>query len=75
MRRNLKPEDLGDLLDQPRELALAMTLRMSIRYLGSKYGERFADSREGGDGEALLVRLSPGTLRAWDYPDEREMTG
>jgi PPOX class probable F420-dependent enzyme len=40
--------------------------RLSIRYLGSTNGNRYADRVEPG----VVVRLEPGTMRAWDFRDE-----
>jgi len=40
--------------------------RIATRYLGSPEGARYA--REAGDD--LLIRLEPGSLRAWDFADE-----
>jgi PPOX class probable F420-dependent enzyme len=40
--------------------------RIATRYLGSPEGARYA--REAGDD--LVIRLEPGSLRAWDFADE-----
>jgi PPOX class probable F420-dependent enzyme len=40
--------------------------RLALRYLGVAKGERFLASA---DWHPLLVRLEPGELRIWDYPD------
>ncbi len=37
-----------------------------VRYLGSKNGNAYADRV----GPGLVVRLEPGTTRAWDFVDE-----
>jgi hypothetical protein len=40
--------------------------RIATRYLGSPEGARYAR----GAGDDLLIRLEPGSLRAWDFADE-----
>jgi PPOX class probable F420-dependent enzyme len=40
--------------------------RLSIRYLGPVNGAKYADRVAPG----VIVRLEPGTMRAWDYVDE-----
>lgn len=40
--------------------------RMAVRYLGEELGAAYAGSM----GEAVIVRLEPGLLRAWDFADE-----
>ena len=42
--------------------------RMATRYLGREAGEEYVASA----GAALLVRLEPGELRAWDFADDFE---
>jgi PPOX class probable F420-dependent enzyme len=42
------------------------TLRIASRYLGPEAGAAYAERSE----DDLLVRLEPGTLRAWDFADE-----
>jgi PPOX class probable F420-dependent enzyme len=39
--------------------------RIAIRYLGERDGATYADSA----GDETLIRLEPGRLRAWDFPD------
>jgi PPOX class probable F420-dependent enzyme len=39
---------------------------MSVRYLGREAGEAYA----AGSGDSMLIRLEPGTVRAWDFADE-----
>ena len=41
-------------------------LEMSIRYLGQEAGEAYA----AGSSDSVLVRLEPGSVRAWDFADE-----
>jgi PPOX class probable F420-dependent enzyme len=43
-----------------------LTRRLSIRYLGPKNGNKYADSVSPG----LVVRVEPGAIRAWDFVDE-----
>jgi PPOX class probable F420-dependent enzyme len=43
-----------------------LSRRLSIRYLGATNGNLYADRVEPG----VVVRVEPGTLRAWDYVDE-----
>jgi PPOX class probable F420-dependent enzyme len=50
------------------EQADSMMLRIATRYLGPEAGRRYAESA--GGAEILVVRLEPGTLRAWDFADE-----
>ena len=45
---------------------MGVSRRLSIRYLGSKNGNAYADRV----GPGLVVRLEPGTTRAWDFVDE-----
>jgi PPOX class probable F420-dependent enzyme len=45
--------------------------RIATRYLGSPEGARYAEEA----GDDLLIRLEPGTLRAWDFTDEFEVAG
>jgi PPOX class probable F420-dependent enzyme len=40
--------------------------RLAVRYLGPEQGEAYA----AGGGDDVLIRLEPGTLRAWDFSDE-----
>lgn len=39
--------------------------RIAIRYLGERDGAAYAESA----GDDTLIRLEPGRLRAWDFPD------
>jgi len=39
--------------------------RIAIRYLGERDGAAYAESA----GDDTLIRLEPGQLRAWDFPD------
>jgi len=39
--------------------------RIAIRYLGEREGAAYAESA----GDDTLIRLEPGRLRAWDFPD------
>jgi PPOX class probable F420-dependent enzyme len=39
---------------------------MSVRYLGKKAGEAYAEGSE----DSVLVRLEPGHVRTWDFADE-----
>jgi PPOX class probable F420-dependent enzyme len=41
--------------------------RIAVRYLGEERGTAYADSVEGGE---VIVRLEPGSVRAWDFADE-----
>jgi PPOX class probable F420-dependent enzyme len=40
--------------------------RLSVRYLGPRNGNAYADRL----GPGAVVRLEPGTVRAWDFVDE-----
>ncbi|HEV8489790.1 MAG TPA: pyridoxamine 5'-phosphate oxidase family protein [Candidatus Limnocylindrales bacterium] len=40
--------------------------RLSVRYLGPKNGNAYADRV----GPGVIVRVQPGTIRAWDFVDE-----
>jgi hypothetical protein len=40
--------------------------RLAVRYLGVEEGEAYA----AGGADDILIRLEPGTLRAWDFADE-----
>jgi PPOX class probable F420-dependent enzyme len=42
--------------------------RIATRYLGASEGAKYAEEA----GDDLLIRLEPGTLRAWDFADEFE---
>jgi PPOX class probable F420-dependent enzyme len=42
--------------------------RLAVRYLGEARGNAYADEFKGVDLE--MIRLEPGTLRAWDFTDE-----
>ena len=39
---------------------------LAVRYLGEEAGEAYA----GGSSDSVLIRLEPGTIRAWDFADE-----
>ena len=39
--------------------------RIAIRYLGERDGAAYAETA----GDDTLIRLEPGRLRAWDFPD------
>lgn len=39
--------------------------RLSVRYLGPKNGNAYADTT----GSGVVVRVEPGKLRAWDYAE------
>jgi hypothetical protein len=39
--------------------------RIASRYLGERDGAAYAESA----GDDTLIRLEPGRLRAWDFPD------
>ncbi|MGH9459713.1 MAG: pyridoxamine 5'-phosphate oxidase family protein [Vicinamibacteria bacterium] len=54
----------ADILDTSR--------RMAVRYLGEERGNTYADTLEGIGLE--MIRLEPGTLRAWDFKDEESLT-
>ena len=41
--------------------------RLSIRYLGPEQGQRYYDKLSSG---GVVVRVEPGTIRAWDFVDE-----
>jgi PPOX class probable F420-dependent enzyme len=41
-------------------------LEMSVRYLGQEAGEAYAAD----SADSVLVRLEPGSVRAWDFADE-----
>ena len=41
--------------------------RIATRYLGREAGDRYAEETTGDD---LLIRLEPGSLRAWDFADD-----
>jgi PPOX class probable F420-dependent enzyme len=44
-----------------------LSLRLSLRYLGPVNGRRYYDGLSSG---GVVVRVEPGTIRAWDYVDE-----
>ena len=48
------------------EGSLAAFRRISVRYLGEKDGNVYADESGGG----LLLRLVPGEMRSWDFADD-----
>ncbi len=48
--------------------ALDTVRRLAVRYLGEARGNAYADAFAGVDLE--MIRLEPGTLRAWDFKDE-----
>lgn len=39
---------------------------LAVRYLGEEAGEAYA----AGSTDSVLIRLEPGTIRAWDFADE-----
>jgi PPOX class probable F420-dependent enzyme len=43
----------------------AIVTRIAARYLGAEAGAQYAET----SGDDLLVRLEPGTIRAWDFAD------
>ena len=43
-----------------------LSRRLSVRYLGTANGNAYADRVDPG----VVVRVEPGTVRAWDYVDE-----
>jgi PPOX class probable F420-dependent enzyme len=61
--RGLEVRGTATLSDAGRD---ALGRRLSIRYLGPVNGNRYADKVAPG----IVVRLEPGTVRAWDYVDE-----
>jgi PPOX class probable F420-dependent enzyme len=46
--------------------------RIAIRYLGAERGTAYADSIED---DLVIVRLESGTLRAWDFADDYQLSG
>lgn len=54
IRCDARLEDAGDTVR-----------RIAIRYLGERDGAAYAESA----GDDTLIRLEPGRLRAWDFPD------
>jgi PPOX class probable F420-dependent enzyme len=46
----------------------ALTLRLAVRYLGPVNGAAYAARVEPG----VIVRVEPGTMRAWDFVDEQQ---
>ncbi len=57
-------------LSQPPD-ALDTVRRLAIRYLGEARGNEYAEAFKGVELE--MIRLEPGTLRAWDYADEHTL--
>ena len=45
--------------------------RIAVRYLGGKHGTAYAESVED---DLAIVRLVPGSLRAWDFADEYRLS-
>ena len=43
----------------------AIVTRVAARYLGAEAGAEYAET----SGDDLLIRLEPGTIRAWDFTD------
>lgn len=43
----------------------ALDRRLTVRYLGPTNGSTYAETA----GSGLVLRVEPGTLRAWDYAD------
>ena len=81
MRKHLRPEELGDLLEQPLVAVRGIEVRaearlesappgtahrIAIRYLGGRDGAAYAASAP----DDTLIRLEPGRLRAWDFADD-----
>lgn len=50
-----------------RERRTEVSRRLSVRYLGPTNGNAYADRV----GPGVVIRLEPGTIRAWDFVDER----
>ena len=55
-----------------REDATETAIRIATRYLGAPRGEAYVRKVGGND---VTIRLEPGTLRAWDFADERDGMG
>jgi PPOX class probable F420-dependent enzyme len=55
-----------------RKDATETAIRIATRYLGPGRGEAYVRKVGGND---VTIRLEPGTLRAWDFSDEREAMG
>jgi hypothetical protein len=51
------------------EVVGAAARRIAARYLGDVEGPEYADSITGDD--AVIIRVAPGVVRAWDFADER----
>jgi PPOX class probable F420-dependent enzyme len=43
----------------------SLVRRIATRYLGPEAGEQYSET----SGDDLLIRLEPGTIRAWDFAD------
>jgi PPOX class probable F420-dependent enzyme len=61
--RGVEVQTTARLIDTGVEDA---TRRIASRYLGAAAGAAYAERGE----DDLIVRLEPGTLRAWDFADE-----
>ncbi len=56
-----------------RDGAFETIRRIAVRYLGAKQGRAYVEAFR--EAELALIRVKPGTLRAWDFADEAELSG
>jgi PPOX class probable F420-dependent enzyme len=66
--RGIEIRGVAELIADP-EVAGAAARRIAARYLGDVEGPEYVDSIGGDD--AVIIRVAPGIVRAWDFADER----
>lgn len=71
--RGVEVRGAARLVHADRETAAATMRRIAVRYLGTEQGEEFSASLESVN--LVLLRMTPGTLRVWDFADEPALAG
>lgn len=71
--RGIEVRGVARLVHADQETAHATMRRIAVRYLGAEQGENFCASLS--SVELVLLRMTPGTLRVWDFADEPALAG
>lgn len=71
--RGVEVRGEATLVHAGRETAAATMRRIAVRYLGTARGEEFSASLS--SVELVPLRVTPGTLRVWDFADEPVLAG
>jgi PPOX class probable F420-dependent enzyme len=65
--RGIEIRGVAELIDD-KDVTTAAGHRIAARHLGEAEATEYIDSIEGA---AVIVRVAPGAVRAWDFADER----